>query len=144
MRLTIQAAADYVRTSRGPKLLIALITRVRKIISFTKEHANRLPRYVRVTAAYKSGQPVRDIESKFGCARGTVLRYARMAGLPKRPKHFDAEIRKGVIAMYQQGKPVAEIEARLGVSQAYVSKTATEEGINRRKFKKSRQRRVLQ
>lgn len=138
MKLTIQSAADYVRTSRGPKMLLALIQRVRKIISFTEEHANRLPRAVRVTTAYKRGEPIDNIVAAFGCSRGTVLRYARMAGLPKRPKHFDAEIRKGVIAMYQQGKPIAEIEARLGVSQAYVSKTATEEGINRRKFRKSR------
>lgn len=138
MRLTIQTAADYIRTARAPLALLRLIRRVRTIISFTEEHANRLPRAVKVTTAYKRGEPVGDIVTEFGCSRGTVLRYARMAGLPKRPKHFDAEIRKGVIAMYQQGKPLAEIEARLGVSQAYVSKTATEEGINRRKFKKSR------
>ncbi|WP_334451726.1 helix-turn-helix domain-containing protein [Bradyrhizobium elkanii] len=61
--------------------------------------------------------------------------YARLAGLDKRPKG-DAERRRGIIALYQQGRPIAEIAARMGVSQALVSKIASEEGINRRNFRR--------
>lgn len=136
MRLTIQTAADYIRTSRAPKALLRLIRRVRHIFTFAEEHANRLPRYIRVTNDYRRGRPVGDIETIYGCSKSTVLRYARLAGIPRRPRSFEPGIRNAVIAMYQQRKPIAEIEARLGVSQAYISKTATEEGINRRKFTK--------
>jgi hypothetical protein len=141
MRWGLQAAADYIRTSRAPKALRELVARVRRIITFAEEHANRPVRYIRVTAAYKLGKPVKDIVAEYGCCRGTVLRYARLAGLPKRPKHFDADVRNAVIAMYRDGRPLAEISARLGVSQAYISKTATEEGINRRRFSKGRRAR---
>lgn len=134
MNLTLQIAADFIRTARGPTTLLTILRRFRTIFSFTDERKNRLSRYVKIARAYKAGKPVRDIETEYGCSRHTVLRYARMADLPKRPKHFPEEIRRGVIAMYQQKKPIAEIAARFGVSQAYVSKTATEEGINRRNF----------
>lgn len=138
MRFTLQAAADFIRTGRAKQALLLLIRRARKIITFAEEHENRLPRYVAVTNAYRRGKPVQDIEHEFGCSRGTVLRYARMADLPKRPKSFEPGVRRAVIAMYQQGKPIAEIAAAQGVSEAYVSKTASEEGINRRNFKKRR------
>lgn len=140
MSLTLKNAASFVRTSRAPSAFLSLLRRVRQIFTFTQERANRLKRYVVIVTAYRRGKPVRDIETVYGCSRQTVLRYARMAGLPKRPKHFDPDIRRAVIVMYQQKKPIAEIQARLGVSQAYVSKTATEEGINRRVFAKSRAR----
>lgn len=138
--LTLQHAAHFVRTSRAPSGLLSILRRFRNIFTFAQERANRLARFVRVVRAYRLGKPVRDIESEYGCSRGTVLRYARMAGLPTRPKHFDPAIRKAVIALYQQDKPIAEIQTRLGVSQAYISKTATEEGINRRNFKKRQHR----
>lgn len=138
MTWTLKHAADYVRTSRAPKPLAQLIAAVWRVFTFTQERTNRLARFVKIVAAYKLGKPVKDIEAQYGCSRQTVLRYARLAGCPKRPKHFDPAVRKAVIAMYQQDKPLAEIQARLGVSQAYISKTATEEGINRRNFAKRR------
>jgi len=137
MRLTLQAAADFIRTGRARKLVMRLIRRARTIITFEQEHSNRIPRFVAVANEYRRGRPVGDIQAEFGCSRGTVLRYARMAELPKRPKGFDPEVRRAVLAMYEQRKPIAEISAALGVSQAYISKTATEEGINRHKFKRA-------
>lgn len=137
-RLTLQSAADYVRTARAPKAFLAIIQAFRRVFTFTHERANRLSRFVAVANAYRRGQPVRDIEAKYGCSRGTVLRYARLAGMPKRDRGFEPGIRDAVIALYLDGKPIAQIQAQLGVSQAYISKTATEEGINRRIFKKSR------
>ncbi|WP_334425559.1 hypothetical protein [Bradyrhizobium sp. AZCC 1620] len=105
---------------------------VKRIVSFTQERANRLLRYVAITRAYRAGAPVQVIEDKYGCSRSTVLRYARLAELPKRPKHFDTDVRAAVIADYKAGKmSVAQIAAAHDVSQAYVSKTAREEGISR-------------
>jgi uncharacterized protein YerC len=141
MNLTLQSAADYVRTARAPKPLLAIIAAFRRVFTFTQERANRLSRFVIIANAYRRGQPVRDIEAKYGCSRNTVLRYARLAGLPKRDRGFEPGIRDAVIALYAQGKPIAQIQAQLGVSQAYISKTATEEGINRRNFSKSRTQR---
>ena len=102
--------------------------------SLQLERSRRARRTLEMIHRYSLGEPVEQIADDYECGRFTVQRYARMAGLPKRPKGFPDEIRRATISLYKQGKPIAEIQARLGVSQAYVSKTATEEGINRRKF----------
>lgn len=136
MKLTLKSAAEFVRTLKAPAGLLSIIRRTREVFTFAQERTNRLARYILIVRAYKRGKPVLDIEAEYGCTRSTVLRYARLAGLPKRPKSFEPGIRAAVIAMYKDGKPIAEISARLGVSQGFISNAATEEGINRRKFKK--------
>lgn len=137
MMFTLKTAADYIRTSRAPIRFFAFVKQIKRIFTFTQERANRLVRYVELVRDYKQGKPVRDIETKYGCSRNTVLRYARLADLPKRPRHFDPKVRSAVIALYKEGRPIAEISARLGVSKAYISNAASEEGINRVKFKKA-------
>jgi hypothetical protein len=135
--LNLKAAADYVRTSRGPAALMSFLRSIRSIFDFREERANRLSRYVLITRKYLKGDPVADIETEYGCSRSTVLRYARLAGAPTRPKHFPAEIRKAVIADYQLkigDDPVFSVEqiaAMHDVSPAYVSKIAREAGISR-------------
>jgi len=135
MRFTLDDAAKFWATARPTKAFLAFVAQVRRIFTFTEERANRLQRFPKVVDDYRAGVPVADIEAKYGCSKHTVLRYARMAGLEKRPKG-DADRRRGIVALYQQGLPIATIAARMGVSQALVSKTATEEGINRRQFAK--------
>jgi DNA-binding NarL/FixJ family response regulator len=130
----LQHVADYVRTGRAIKALSALLRRRKPIISFDAERDNRPPRYVEVIDAYKAGTPIDQIAFKYGCAKGTVHRYARMAGL-YRPK--ESSVRDAILALYQQGKPIAEISARLGVSQALVSKYANEAGIGRNPHRKT-------
>jgi transposase-like protein len=139
MKFTLEDAARYWSTSRPSKAFAAFVAQVKRIFSFTEERANRLQRFPKVVDDYRSGVPVADIEAKYGCSRGTVLRYARLAGLEKRPKS-DADRRRGIIALYQTGAPIAQIATQMGVSQALVSKIASEEGINRRNFAKSRSR----
>jgi hypothetical protein len=131
MRYTLAFAAEYVKTAKAPRAFFILLQSIRRIYNFGQERANRLVRYVAIVRSYKKGTPVKTIEEKFGCSRGTVLRYARSAELPKRPKHFPIEIRKAVIADYKNGVPIAKIAQLHAVSQAYVSKMATEEGISR-------------
>lgn len=133
--IILQAVADYVRTGRPFKILTDLLKRRKKIISFIVERENRPPRYVAVTKAYQEGQPIKDIEHRFGCSKTTVHRYARMAGL-YRPK--ESSVRDGIIAMYQMGKPISQIAVHFGVSQALVSKYATEAGINRKSDRRRR------
>lgn len=142
--LSLRNAAEYVRTSKAPAALLSFLQIIRRVYTFTQERANRLIRYVVITRAYKAGKPVRDIEGKYGCSRGTVLRYARMAEIPKRPKHFPKEIRNAVIADYKNPKtiPVAEIAKLHDVSPAYVSKVAREEGISRYEPRPKTKRRV--
>lgn len=129
----LQAAADYIRTGRAIAALASLLRKRKPLISFLSERENRPPRYIAVVNAYKAGDRIDDIASRFGCSRGTVHRYARMAGL-YRPN--ESSVRDGIIAMYQLGKPIATIAAHFGVSQALVSKYATEAGINRNKRRK--------
>lgn len=136
VQFTIQTAADSWRTSRASKALVRFMGIARHLVSFVYERANRLRRCVQIIELYAKGVPVRDIVERFGCSRNTVLRYARAAGLAKRPKHFPEKIRLAALAMYKDGRSIAEIQARLGVSQSYISNLATKEGINRRKFKK--------
>ena len=134
--ITLKIAAAHLRTPRLPRAVAALIERCRRVFSFTQERTNRVARFFRVVNAYRLGKPVQDIVAQYGCSKSTVLRYARLAGLAKRDRGFDPDLRAAVIALYQSGAPIAQIQAQLGVSQAYVSKTATEEGINRRRFNK--------
>lgn len=136
--LTLRSAAEYVRTAKAPAILLRFMQLVRRVYTFTQERANRLTRYVIITRAYKAGKPVRDIETKYGCSRGTVLRYARMAELPKRPKHLPLEIRAAVLKDYRAGMPIADIAKLHDVSPAYVSKTANDEGIGRNPHRKAK------
>jgi len=136
-KFTLETAANFVKGKNTPRAFQRLVQRVREIFSFSQERSNRLRRFLKVVGAYKRGALVNDIVREYGCSRNTVQRYARLAGLPIRPKGFDPDIRRGVIAMYRLKKPIAQIAAHFGVSEAYVSKTATEEGINRRNFKRA-------
>ncbi|MCA1455913.1 hypothetical protein I6F35_22360 [Bradyrhizobium sp. BRP22] len=109
-----------------------LITKITATLDFPAERANRLKRFIEIAVAYEAGHPVNTIEQRHGCTRSTILRYARIAGLPKRPRHFDVKTRRRVIRLYRAKLPVAVIAKRCMVSTAYVSKTATEEGIKRK------------
>lgn len=129
----LQSVADYIRTGQATQALLSLIKRHRPIISFDEERSNRPPRYIVVVKDYKAGMKIDDIADKHGCSKGTIHRYARMAGL-SRPN--ESNVRDSILAMYQLGKPIAEIAAKLGVSQALVSKYASEAKINRRQFRK--------
>jgi len=135
MILNIKTVADYVRTSRGPKLLLNILKNIRNVFTFAQERANRVKRFIRIVNAYKAGVLISKIEGDYGCSRSTILRYARLAGLPKRDKGFSPDVRKATIALYKDKVSIAQIKAQLGVSEAYISKTATEEGISRYKKK---------
>jgi hypothetical protein len=128
--VNLKDAAKYVAGKRTEPLP-ALVASIKRILKFPQERANRLARYVVVTRAYQKGEDVNRIASRFGCTRGTVLRYARMAELPKRPKHFAIDVRRAVIRDYKADMPVADIARLHEVSPAYVSKVAREERISR-------------
>ncbi|MGY3615639.1 hypothetical protein [Bradyrhizobium sp. USDA 10063] len=129
--MKLQDAAAYIRTKNAPRDFRALVASIKRIFHFPQERANRLARYVVITRAYEKGEDVNRIADRFGCTRGTVLRYARMAGLPTRPKHFPTKIRRAVIRDYKAAMPVADIARLHEVSPAYVSKVAREQGISR-------------
>lgn len=109
---------------------------IKSALSLQLDRARRLTRALEMVKRYADGESVQSIADIYECHRGTILRNARAAGLPKRVKGFAKGIREATISLYKEKIPIAEIARRLDVSQAYVSKTAVEEGINRRKFKK--------
>jgi len=129
----LQHVADYMRTGKAIEALRKLLRRHQPIINFNIERDNRPPRYIEVVKAYRNGDRIDDIATRFGCSRGTVHRYARMAGL-FRPK--ESSVRDGIIAMYQLQKPIAEIATKFGVSPSLVSKYASEAKINRNPHRK--------
>lgn len=128
---TLKTTAKYVKTRRAPAGLKELLAKISETLDFPCERANKLVRFIEIVSAYSDGQSVADIERQYGCTKSTVLRYARIMGLPKRPKHFEVGKRKRVIRLYRLNVPVAEIAKRCECSQAYVSKVAREEGISR-------------
>lgn len=136
MTWSLAHAISYVKSGHITAPLKEAADRVKSIVTFTQERANRVVRYLAVVRAYAAGVPISDIEDRWGCSRSTVLRYARSAGLAKRDKGFSPDTRAAVLALYREGRPIAEIAATCGVSPAYVSKEATAAGINRRNFKK--------
>lgn len=132
MRWRLAEAAQYFHAkSKLHPPLRKLLSNIARVFNFVTEHQNRMQRFVRVVQDYKDGMPVRDIETKYGCSRQTILRYARLAGLPKRPKPSFAEKAPAALALLDQNKPLAEIAARLGTSQAWVSYLAKAHGKSR-------------
>jgi DNA invertase Pin-like site-specific DNA recombinase len=130
-RQTITTTAGELKARRKSRELRALLAKIARTFDFPTEHANRLARFVEIITAYRAGQRIDDIVRDYGCTKSTVLRYARVMGLPKRPKHFEVRKRNRVIRLYRLKVPVAEIARRCECSPAYVSKVAKEEGIGR-------------
>lgn len=133
--MKLQDAAAYVQGKRTPRQFKALVASITEILDYPYERANRLARFIVVTRAYAAGEDVNAIVKRFGCSRNTVLRYARMADLPVRPKHFPERVRKAVLRDYRRKMPVATIARLHDVSPAYVSTAAKKAGIARRTFR---------
>lgn len=88
MRLTLKQAADYMRKGRSPAAFATLLLALKKTFDFSAERRNRIKRFVEITRAYQRGESAERIADRYNCEKTTVLRYARLAGLPKRPKAF--------------------------------------------------------
>lgn len=132
MILTLKDAAEYLRTGKAPQLLLTFITKIKRIFDFAQERANRPVRFLRVVKAYRNGMPVRDIEAEYGCSKHTVLRYARMAGLPKRSKSDDPERRAKIIKLSKTGgMSQKEIATACNCSVSLVSIVEHEAGLKR-------------
>lgn len=127
--------AKAFRAGKWPKPLADLLARVRRLFDFAQERDNRHARFVKIVEAYEARQPVALIEREFQCSKSTVLRYARLAQLDKRPKCFPADLKRAVLADVEAKVPFADIVRLHGVSQAYVSKVAKAAGLNRYKNK---------
>ncbi len=132
MILTLKDAAEYLRTGKAPQLLLTFIMKIKRIFDFAQERANRPVRFLRVVKAYRNGKPVKDIEEEYGCSRNTVLRYARLAGLPKRPKSDDPERRAKIIKLSKVGGlSQKEIAVACNCSVSLVSIVEHEVGLKR-------------
>jgi len=130
--ITLKVAAEYVQTSKASRAFLAVIMSVKRIFDFAQERANRPVRFLRVVRAYRNGKPVRDIVQEYGCSNNTVLRYARMAGLPKRPKTDDPERRAKIIKLSKQGgMSQVQIAKECNCSVALVSIVEHEAGLKR-------------
>ena len=97
------------------------------------DRARQHMRTLEILMRYTNNVPIDAIVEEFKMSRTQVLRYARLAGLPKRPKGFDPEIKAKTIEYYKQGMSLKSIRNRLGVSEAYISKTAAAEGLQLRR-----------
>lgn len=139
-RLTLQDAAEYVKSGKRTSLLLRFLALVKRIFNWEVERSNRLNRFIEISRAYKRGERVEDIAKRYGCNKSNVLRYARMAELDKRPKGVSSETRKEVLADYKLGLPIADIAKLHGVSVAYVSTLANKQGIGRNPMKKRKLR----
>lgn len=135
MNWPLKTAADYVQTGKVVTGFFSFIRQIKRIITFTQERANRLTRFIEIVRAYKAGKPLRDIETQYGCSRNTILRYARMAGLPKRPKSDDPERHAKIIKLSKEGLSAKHIALACNCSIALVSKVEHAAGIERYKKK---------
>lgn len=131
--VTLQEAGEASQQEILPEHIERILAIVQEVFGFDRERNNRIVRFFNVLNAYKLGKPVNDIEKQYGCTKSTILRYARLAGLEKRPRGVSTEVREKVIALYRLGLPIAQIQAQCGVSQAYISTLAVKEGISRYK-----------
>lgn len=133
--MKLSDAAEYIKTGKAITGFLSVIRSVYRVFTFTYERSNRIARYVVIVRAYKKGVMVNDIQEKYGCSRQTILRYARLAGLPKRPKHFPLQTKEAVIQDWKNGMRLRDISRKHGVSEAYISKTMKELGLSRYKPK---------
>lgn len=131
MRFTLADAANYLQTKKLPAHLRAVVRDFEEIFDFGEERDNRLRRYIAIARAYAAGTSIAAIAAEYDCSKRTILHYARMADLPKRPRHLPEQIREAVLRDYRNKLPIAKIAALHHVSPAYVSKTAHDEGIGR-------------
>lgn len=129
----LQDAAEYIKTSKASIKFLNILFSIKKVFNFNQERSNRLIRYVQITRAYKANEPINKIAEKYGCDKTTVMRYARMAGLPKRPKHFPKHIKEAVLKDCKKGLPIKVISELHNVSQAYISMLEKENNISRRR-----------
>lgn len=108
-------------------------------LSLELERSRRATRSLEIIVKYANGDPVEDIAREYDCTRHTVLRLARHAGLPKRPKHFPEEVRAAVLKDYDDGLPYAVIVKKHKVSMAYIVKVA-EETARPKRYKMSKKK----
>lgn len=124
-----------------PRLLSRLLRGAKSFFTFTQERTNRVVRFARIVRDYKTGRMLNDIEKEYGCSRSTIFRYVHLMGLPSRGqerRRTPTQVRAECIRLYKAKAPIKDIAKKLDVSEAYVSRTATEEGINRRNFKRKK------
>lgn len=133
MKWSLNTAADYFISGKATRDFKVFLWQARRIFTFTAERANRLARFLKIVHAYKAGRPINKIVEEFGCSRGTILRYARMAGLPKRSKSDDPERHAKIIQLSKQGLSQEQIAARCNCSVALVSKVECASGLERYK-----------
>lgn len=137
MRFTIADVGKFFQGAKSP--LSSILQKIKSIFNFEAERKNRLRRAELIMQAYASGRPLKEIEEKYECSRGTILRYARAAGLEKRgqsARRLPAATRATALLLLKEKKPLAEISARLGVSEAWLSLLAKEHNLSRYKRKK--------
>lgn len=101
--------------------------------SMQRERALRTTRSMSIIQDYAKGRPVQDMVDFYECSRNTILRLARLAGLPKRPKCFPTKIKESTLVLLKRGVPLKDIQQKLKVSPAYASKLAKQHGLNRYK-----------
>lgn len=123
-------AADFFLGKKVEATIRSLLLRTKSFFDFVRERQNRIVRFGKVCRDYRLGHPVKQIAKKYGCSTGTVIRYARLAGLPYRPKSDHKAV---VLAMLQLGKPYAEIAARTGLTLGAISMMAKRNNLHRYK-----------
>lgn len=62
MLIRIKDAAEYVRTSKFNKFILAILRSPLKLYTFTDERNNRVSRYVAIINEYKKGTSIADIK----------------------------------------------------------------------------------
>lgn len=127
--MTLKEIANLMRESAAPKWALAQ----KDVYTFARDRENRSVRFVRICLAYKRGDKVEALAEEYQCSETTIKRYARMAGLPKRPKFLPCAIRWEVENQLRLGLPIQTIADNNQVSPAYVSKLGAELGLRRYK-----------
>lgn len=130
--MTLTEVADFLRNKTMPNGLRILFNKMKRIFNFTIERNNRVVRFKKILEEYDAGIPLKKIVENYGCSRSTVLRYARIAGRPRRPKSDDPQ-RRAMIIGHKAKLPQSEIARLCGCSIGLVSMVEHEAGLKRYK-----------
>lgn len=108
-------------------------------LSLQHDVARRIERSLNIIAEYKEGVVVENIADRYGVSRNTVLRLARMAGLPKRPKRKISDEHKATaLRMLAQGELYSVIAKHVGASESWVHYLAMDHNLQRYRYKRRR------
>jgi hypothetical protein len=85
-----------------------------------------------LVADYEIGLPTTELTTRYGLAKGTVLRLIEEAGIPMRRQGLSQDVAEQARLLYESGLSVAAVGDRLGQAPTSVARALRRIGVTLR------------